>query len=160
MTALMLQTMTSTDPEVQPAIEQMERNNREMFDRILNGVAPENFANVSFGLNAALSAALTGLLTGRLTRRIAGPRRVGHSGARRGPRPPGIDALAESGPTLVPRAYGGYIAMRVTSPRDRMVAPAALLIRERGAPPHRDRRRAGAQRRAARLGLPLLSRRP
>lgn len=67
MTALMLQTMTSTDPEVQPAIEQMERNNREMFDRILNGVAPENFANVSFGLNAALSAALTGLLTGRLT---------------------------------------------------------------------------------------------
>ena len=52
---------------MQPAIEQMERNNREMFDRILNGVAPENFANVSFGLNAALSAALTGLLTGRLT---------------------------------------------------------------------------------------------
>ena len=55
------------DGLVQPAIEQMERNNREMFDRILNGVAPENFANVSFGLNAALSAALTGLLTGRLT---------------------------------------------------------------------------------------------
>ena len=106
MTALMLQTMTSTDPEVQPAIEQMERNNREMFDRILNGVAPENFANVSFGLNAALSAALTGLLTGRLTspnRWTTSSGSLGCSSAR--PARPAWDARRKSGPTLVPRAY-------------------------------------------------------
>ncbi|BBZ78721.1 hypothetical protein MANY_40580 [Mycolicibacterium anyangense] len=67
MTALMLQMMASTDPEVKPIIEQMERNNAEMFNRLLDGLAPEAISNVSFGLNTALSGALGGLLVGRLT---------------------------------------------------------------------------------------------
>ncbi len=41
MTALMLQMMASTDPEVKDIIDQMDRNNVEMFDRLLDGVAPE-----------------------------------------------------------------------------------------------------------------------
>ena len=67
MTALMLQMMASTDPEVRDIIDQMDRNHVEMFDRLLNGVAPEVISNVSFGLNTALSGALVGLLAGRLT---------------------------------------------------------------------------------------------
>lgn len=67
MTALMLQMMASTDPEVKDIIDQMDRNNVEMFDRLLDGVAPEAISNVSFGLNTALSGALVGLLAGRLT---------------------------------------------------------------------------------------------
>ena len=67
MTALMLQMMASTDPEVKDTIDQMDRNNVEMFDRLLDGVAPEVISNVSFGLNTALSGALVGLLAGRLT---------------------------------------------------------------------------------------------
>ena len=67
MTALMLQMMTSTDPEAKATIDQMDRTNVEMFNRLLNGVAPEEISNVSFGLNAALTGALTALLTGRLT---------------------------------------------------------------------------------------------
>lgn len=43
MTALMLQMMASTDPEVKPIIEQMERNNAEMFNRLLDGLAPRRF---------------------------------------------------------------------------------------------------------------------
>jgi len=67
MTALMLQMMASTDPEVKDTIDQMDRNNVEMFDRLLEGVAPEAIPNISFGLNTALSGALVGLLAGRLT---------------------------------------------------------------------------------------------
>ncbi|TGD84554.1 TetR/AcrR family transcriptional regulator [Mycolicibacterium sp. CH28] len=67
MTALMLQMMTSTDPEVKSTIDQMQRTNVELLDRLLQGVAPEAIPNVSFGLNAALSAALAGLRAGRLT---------------------------------------------------------------------------------------------
>jgi len=67
MTALMLQMMASTDPEVKDIIDQMDRNNVEMFDRLLDGVAPEVISNISFGLNTALSGALVGLLAGRLT---------------------------------------------------------------------------------------------
>ena len=67
MTALMLQMMASTDPEVKDIIDQMDRNNVEMFDRLLDGVAPEVISNVSFGLNTALSGALVGLLASRLT---------------------------------------------------------------------------------------------
>lgn len=67
MTALMLQMMASTDPEVKDTIDQMDRNNVEMFDRLLEGVAPESISNISFGLNTALSGALVGLLAGRLT---------------------------------------------------------------------------------------------
>ena len=67
MTALMLQAMTSTDPEAKTAIDHMGRTNVEMFDRLLEGVAPEQIPDVSFGLNAALSSALTAVLTGALT---------------------------------------------------------------------------------------------
>lgn len=67
MTALMLQTMTSSDPEARVAIDQMNRTNAEMFNRLLDGVAPEDIPNISFGISAALSNALAGLLTGMLT---------------------------------------------------------------------------------------------
>ena len=67
MTALMLQMMTSTDPEVKSTIDQMECTNVEMFDRLLDGVAPEVIPNISFGLNVALSGALAGLLAKRLS---------------------------------------------------------------------------------------------
>jgi len=67
MTALMLQAMTSTDPEARTAIDHMGRTNVEMFDRLLEGVAPEQIPDVGFGLNAALTSALTAVLTGALT---------------------------------------------------------------------------------------------
>jgi len=67
MTALMLQMIRSTDPEVKSAIDEMERTNVELFNRLLSGVAPEVIPQVTFGLNAALSAALAGFRTGRLT---------------------------------------------------------------------------------------------
>ena len=67
MTALMLQTMTSTDPEARATIDQMNRTNAEMFNRLLDGVAPEDIPNISFGIGAALSNALAGLLTGMMT---------------------------------------------------------------------------------------------
>lgn len=67
MTALMLQLMRSTDPEVKSAIDEMERTNVELFGRLLTGVAPELIPKVSFGLNAALSAALAGFRARRLT---------------------------------------------------------------------------------------------
>jgi AcrR family transcriptional regulator len=67
MTALMLQAMTSTAPEAKAAIDHMGRTNVEMFDRVLEGIAPEEIADVSFGLNAALTSALTAVLTGALT---------------------------------------------------------------------------------------------
>lgn len=67
MTALMLQMMASTDPEVKDIIDQMDRNNVEMFDKLLDGVDRQAISNISFGLNTALSGALVGLLAGRLT---------------------------------------------------------------------------------------------
>jgi AcrR family transcriptional regulator len=67
MTALMLQTMTSSDLEARAAIDQMNRTNAEMFNRLLDGVAPEDIPNISFGISATLSNALAGLLTGMLT---------------------------------------------------------------------------------------------
>lgn len=67
MTALMLQTMSSTAPEAKAAIEQMYRTDTEMFNSLLDGVAPEDIPNITFGLNAALSNALAGVLTDMLT---------------------------------------------------------------------------------------------
>ena len=67
MTALMLQAMTSTDPEAKAAIDHMARTNVDLFDRLLEGVAAERIPDVSFGLNAALTSALTAVLTGALT---------------------------------------------------------------------------------------------
>ena len=67
MTELMLQAMTSTDAEAKSAIDHMARTNVEMFDRLLDGIAPEDIPNLSFGLNAALTSALTAVLTGALT---------------------------------------------------------------------------------------------
>ena len=67
MTALMVQMMTSADPEVKATIDEMNRTNVEMFNRLLDDVAPQDIPNVSFGINAALASAVTGLLTGSLT---------------------------------------------------------------------------------------------
>jgi TetR/AcrR family transcriptional regulator, cholesterol catabolism regulator len=67
MTALMFQTTTSNDAEARATIDQMNRTNTEMFNRLLEGVAPENVPNITFGLNAALSSSLAGVLTGMMT---------------------------------------------------------------------------------------------
>ena len=67
MTALMLQTMTSTDPEAKAAIDHMGRTNVELFNRLLEGVATEEIARISFGINAALTSALTAVLVGMMT---------------------------------------------------------------------------------------------
>jgi len=67
MTALMLRTMTSGDPESRAALDQMNQTNAEVFDRLLEGIAPQDVPNITFGLNAVLSNALTGLLTGAWT---------------------------------------------------------------------------------------------
>jgi len=45
----------------------MNRTNAEMFNRLLEGVAPEDIPNIIFGLNAALSSSLAGVLTGMMT---------------------------------------------------------------------------------------------
>ena len=67
MTALMLQTMRSTAPEARATLEQMNRTDNEMFRSLLDGVAPKDIPNITFGLNAALSNALAAVLTGMLT---------------------------------------------------------------------------------------------
>jgi AcrR family transcriptional regulator len=67
MTALMFQTATSADPDAKATIDLMNRTNTELFNRLLEGLAPEDIPNITFGLNAALSNALTGVLTGMLT---------------------------------------------------------------------------------------------
>ncbi len=67
MTALMFQTTTSTDPQARATIDQMNRTNAEMFNSLLEGVAPEDIPNITFGLNAALSSSLAGVLVGMMT---------------------------------------------------------------------------------------------
>ena len=67
MTTLMFQTTTSTDSEARATINQMNRTNTEMFNRLLEGVAAEDVPNITFGLNAALSSSLAGVLTGMMT---------------------------------------------------------------------------------------------
>jgi TetR/AcrR family transcriptional regulator, cholesterol catabolism regulator len=67
MTALMFQTTTSTDSEARATIDQMNRTNTEMFNRLLEGVAPEDIPNITFGLNAALSSSLAAVLAGMMT---------------------------------------------------------------------------------------------
>jgi AcrR family transcriptional regulator len=67
MTALMLQTTRSTAPEARATIDRMNRTDAEMFNSLLDGVAPEDIPNITFGLNAALNNALAAVLTGMLT---------------------------------------------------------------------------------------------
>ncbi len=67
MTALMLRTMTSTDGEAKATIDHMNHTNVEMFNRLLEGIDPEELPNVTFGINAALTNALTAVLTGMMT---------------------------------------------------------------------------------------------
>jgi TetR/AcrR family transcriptional regulator, cholesterol catabolism regulator len=67
MTALMFQTTTSTDAEARATIDQMNRTNTEMFNRLLEGIAAEDIPNITFGLNAALSSSLAGVLAGMMT---------------------------------------------------------------------------------------------
>ena len=67
MTALMLQMTRSADPGAKAALDQMNRTNTDLFNRLLEGGAPENIPNITFGLNAALSNSLTAVLTGMMT---------------------------------------------------------------------------------------------
>ena len=67
MTALMLQMARATAPDARATIDQMNRTNTELFDSLLDGVAPEDIPNITFGLNGALSNALAGVLTGMMT---------------------------------------------------------------------------------------------
>jgi AcrR family transcriptional regulator len=67
MTALMFQTTTSTDLQARATIEQMNRTNTEMFNRLLEGIAPADVPNITFGLNAALSSSLGAVLAGMMT---------------------------------------------------------------------------------------------
>ena len=67
MTSLMFQTTTSTDSEARATIDQMNRTNTEMFNRLLEGIAAEDIPNITFGLNAALSSSLAGVLAGMMT---------------------------------------------------------------------------------------------
>ena len=67
MTALMLQMMTSTDPDVASTIDRMNRTNAEMFERLLRGFPPDDVPNLSFALNAALTSAITRMLNGRMS---------------------------------------------------------------------------------------------
>ncbi len=67
MTALMLQMMTSTDPDVGSTLDRMNRTNAEMFDLLLHGYPPEDIPNLSFALNAILTSAINGVLIKRTT---------------------------------------------------------------------------------------------
>ncbi|MCV7228407.1 TetR/AcrR family transcriptional regulator [Mycolicibacterium komossense] len=67
MSALMMQMVTSTDPDVSAAIVRMNATNAEMFDRLLQGFSAEDVPNLSFVLNAILTSAITGLLTGNMS---------------------------------------------------------------------------------------------
>ena len=67
MTALMLQMMTSTDPDVCAAIDRMNHNDSQMYARLLHGFPPDDIPNLSFALNATLTSALTRMLNGRMS---------------------------------------------------------------------------------------------
>jgi TetR/AcrR family transcriptional regulator, cholesterol catabolism regulator len=67
MTALMLQMMTSTDPDVRSAIDRMNKTNTEMFDLLLQEFPDEDVPNLSFALNATLTSAITHLLVGSMS---------------------------------------------------------------------------------------------
>ena len=67
MTALMLQMMTSTDPDVSATIDRMNRSNADMFARLLHGLPPGDVPNLSFALNAILTSAITRMLNGRMS---------------------------------------------------------------------------------------------
>lgn len=66
MTALMLQLVTSNDPDVIAAIDRMNQTNADMFERLLQGFPPDAIPNLSFALNAVLTSAITRLLNGRM----------------------------------------------------------------------------------------------
>ena len=67
MTALMLQMMTSTDPDVGSTLDRMNQRNTEMFGLLLQGFPAEDIPNLSFALNATLTSAINGVLIGRLS---------------------------------------------------------------------------------------------
>lgn len=67
MTALMLQVMTSTDPDIGSTLDRMNQTNTEMFELLLQGFPAEDVPNLNFALNATLTSAITGVLTGRMS---------------------------------------------------------------------------------------------
>jgi hypothetical protein len=66
MTMLMIQMMSSTDPDVGATIERMHRTNAELFQHLLDGYPTRSIPNLSYALNALLTSAVTWLLTGRI----------------------------------------------------------------------------------------------
>ncbi len=64
MTMLMVQMVSSSDPDVLATIQRMHRTNAEMFRHLLDGCAPEHIPDLSYALNALLTSAVTWLLTG------------------------------------------------------------------------------------------------
>ena len=74
MTALMLQMMTSTDPDVCAAIDRMNHSDAQMYARLLHGFPPDDIPNLSFALNATLTSAITRMLNGRMSLDEAQPR--------------------------------------------------------------------------------------
>jgi AcrR family transcriptional regulator len=67
MTALMLQMMTSTDPDIGTTLDRMNQTNTEMFDLLLQGFPTEEVPNLSFALNSILTSAINGVLMGRMS---------------------------------------------------------------------------------------------
>ncbi len=67
MTALMFQMTTSVDRQAVTTIDHMNRTNTELFNRLLEGVAPDDVPNITFGLNAVLSSSLAAVLAGMMT---------------------------------------------------------------------------------------------
>ncbi len=67
MTALMLQMMTSTDPDVGSTLDRMNQTNTTMFELLLQGFPADEVPNLSFALNAILTSAINGVLIGRMS---------------------------------------------------------------------------------------------
>lgn len=67
MAMLMVQMLSSGDPDVHAAIDQMARSNTEMFNRLLAGLPARDIPYVSFALDAILMSAVTWLVAGRTT---------------------------------------------------------------------------------------------
>jgi TetR/AcrR family transcriptional regulator, cholesterol catabolism regulator len=67
MTSLMLQMITSKDPDVSATIERMNRTNVEMFDVLLQDFPAEAVPTLNFALNALLTSAITQLLVGSMS---------------------------------------------------------------------------------------------
>jgi AcrR family transcriptional regulator len=67
MALLMLRMLSSSEPDVHAAIDQMARSTTEMFSQLLAGLPSRDIPHVSFALDAILMSSVTGLAGGRTT---------------------------------------------------------------------------------------------